>query len=162
MRSVVRRLSSGNIHHSSSHFLSLSPCPQRPISYSRHIPQKHRRDASHPSRKRHNAMPKSNPPSLVNRLSITQETPHPFPFLPSVPPTPFAPHAVRRRKSLVQETLAVRRAAETRDAIGRVDFPLKLVVVREFFVCSSNRSVKLFIQPSKGKGNSLFQISFSA
>jgi hypothetical protein len=38
---------------------------------------------------------------------------------------------------LIQEALAVGRAAKTRDSIRRADFALELVVVREFVICQS-------------------------
>jgi hypothetical protein len=46
-------------------------------------------------------------------------------------------------RALVQETLAIRRAAETRNAVCRADLTLELVVVGEFLICTNGVSIQI-------------------
>lgn len=46
-------------------------------------------------------------------------------------------------RALVQETLAIRRAAETRNAVCRADLTLELVVVGEFLICTNDVSIQI-------------------
>ena len=60
----------------------------------------------------------------------------------------------------VEEALAVRRAAETRNAVCGAVLALELVVVGELFVCEA---VSMYSsRPGVYSTNSLFKMSFSA